>query len=168
MPPRLLHDDPHSVAVDRLAHLAPLLGRWIERLLGAHDPPLTVAQLLALEAVDEGVVGRRLAERASVSPAAVSQLLAALERAGLVERLPAVDDRRRLALGLTPEGRRTLRSARRALREGLRPLVTVLRRREAESLAAALDRLAPGVSGTPPPPRSPRPRPPGPRRPSPR
>ena len=62
---------------------APLVSRWIERLLAGHEPPLTVAQYLALQAVGEGeVVGAELARRTAVSPAAVSQLLAALEKAG--------------------------------------------------------------------------------------
>jgi DNA-binding MarR family transcriptional regulator len=65
----------------------PLVSRWIERLLAGHEPPLTVAQYLVLQAVDQGgVVGSELARRAAVSPAAVSQLLVALESGGLLER----------------------------------------------------------------------------------
>src|SRR2546423_1872385 len=97
-------------------------------------------------------------DHAAVSPAAVSQLLAGLEHAGLVERLRVSDDRRRQTVVLTPAGRRTLRSVRATLRRGLLPLVNVLRGPEAEALAAALSRLAPAVGATPPPrrPRSPR------------
>src|SRR6266705_406689 len=52
-------------AAEALARTAPLVSRWIERLLAAHDPPLTVAQYLALEAVAEGeMVGAELARRA--------------------------------------------------------------------------------------------------------
>ncbi|HLY85498.1 MAG TPA: MarR family transcriptional regulator [Gaiellaceae bacterium] len=137
--------------------MAPHVARWIERLLAAHEPPLTVAQLLALEAAEEGIVGAQLAERAAVSPAAVSQLLTGLEDAGLVARVRASDDRRRQRLVLTVAGRRTLRSVRETLARGLLPLVSVLRRTEAESLAAALAVLAPAVGATPPPRRPPRP-----------
>jgi len=148
---------PHREAADRLARVAPHVARWIERLLAAHEPPLTVAQLLALEAAEEGIVGAQLAERAAVSPAAVSQLLTGLEDAGLVARVRASDDRRRQRLVLTVAGRRTLRSVRETLARGLLPLVSVLRRTEAESLAAALAVLAPAVGATPPPRRPPRP-----------
>jgi DNA-binding MarR family transcriptional regulator len=151
-------------AAERLAGVVPHLARWIERLLAAHEPPLTVAQLLALEAAEEEIAAAQLAERAAVSPAAVSQLLTALEDAGLVERLRASEDRRRQRLVLTVSGRRTLRSVREALSKGLLPLVNVLRRPEAESLAAALAVLAPAVGGTPPPRRPPRSRPPRPQR----
>src|SRR6266536_1709283 len=74
-------------AAEALVRTAPLVSRWIERLLAAHDPPVTVAQYLALQAIAEGeLVGAELARRAAVSPAAVSQLLAALEHDGFLTR----------------------------------------------------------------------------------
>ena len=76
--PRPRHHTSGRQAAEALARTAPLVSRWIERLLGGHEPPLTVAQYLALQAIDEGdVVGSELARRTAVSPAAVSQLLAA-------------------------------------------------------------------------------------------
>ena len=38
-------------ATEALVGVAPLVSRWIERLLSAHQPPLTVAQFLALRAI---------------------------------------------------------------------------------------------------------------------
>src|SRR5438093_4421603 len=102
-------------AAEALVRAAPLVSRWIERLLAAHDPPLTVAQYLVLEAVAEGeIVGAELARRAAVSPAAVSQLLAALEGGGLLSR--ARLGGRRQPLTLTEQGRWALRSAQTSLR----------------------------------------------------
>src|SRR5881397_1651249 len=92
-------------AAEALVRTAPLVSRWIERLLAAHDPPLTVAQYLVLEAVSEGeIVGAELARRAAVSPAAVSQLLAALEDGNLLTRSRIEADRRRQPLALTEHG----------------------------------------------------------------
>src|SRR5947209_11151447 len=92
-------------AAEALARTAPLVSRWIERLLASHEPPLTVAQYLVLQAVAEAdVAGSDLARRTAVSPAAVSQLLDALESADLVERLRLADDRRRQPLVLTKRG----------------------------------------------------------------
>jgi DNA-binding MarR family transcriptional regulator len=148
-------------AAEALARTAPVVSRWIERLLAAHDPPLTVAQYLALQAVAEGdVLGSELARRAAVSPAAVSQLLAALERGGLLERRRLADDRRRQPLALTNDGRLALSSARRLLRERLAALLGDLPPREAEALASLLARLEASLSDVPPPPRPRRPRPP--------
>ncbi len=121
---------------------APLVSRWIERLLAAHNPQLTVAQYLALQAIAEGeIVGAELARRAAVSPAAVSQLLAALEDNGLLSRSRVDDDRRRQPLALTEQGQWALRSAQTALRERLAGLLADLPPPEADALAHLLDRL---------------------------
>jgi DNA-binding MarR family transcriptional regulator len=128
-------------------------------VLAAHEPPLTVAQYLALQAIDDGdVVGAELARRAAVSPAAMSQLLTALGDAGLLTRDRLEDDRRRQPLSLTEQGRWTLRSAQTALRERLAGLLADMPRAETDALARLLERLEASLSGTPPPPRPPKPR----------
>jgi DNA-binding MarR family transcriptional regulator len=149
-------------AAEALVRTAPLVSRWIERLLAAHDPPLTVAQYLALQAIAEGeIVGAELARRAAVSPAAVSQLLATLEEGGLLARGRLEVDRRRQSLALTEQGRRGLRSAQAELRDRLAGLLADLPPPEADALAGLLERLQASLSGTPPPPRPRRPPPPG-------
>jgi len=146
-------------AAEALVRTAPLVSRWIERLLAAHDPPFTVAQYLTLQAISDGeIVGAELARRAAVSPAAISQLLAALEEAGMLSRDRTGDDRRRQPLVLTEHGRWALRSAQTALRERLAGLLADISPRETEALARLLERLNASLSGTPPPPRPPRPR----------
>jgi DNA-binding MarR family transcriptional regulator len=144
-------------AAEALARTAPLVSRWIERLLAAHDPPLTVTQYLALQAIGDGeVVGAELARRAAVSPAAISQLLAGLEDAGLLTRDRLGDDRRRQPLVLTEHGRWVLQSAQTALRERLAGLLADIPSRESDALARLLERLEASLRGTPPPPRPPR------------
>jgi len=151
-------------AADALARVAPVVSRFVERLLAAHEPPLTLPQYLALRAVAEGEIGgAELARQASVSPAAVSQLLAALEGAGLIERSRAPDDRRRHALMLTEAGGRTVRSVSALLRERLSLLLSDLAEPEADALAHALGRLEALLRGTAPPPRPRRPPPPRPK-----
>jgi DNA-binding MarR family transcriptional regulator len=145
-------------AAKALARVAPLANRWVERLLAAHDPPLTPAQYAVLQAVSEhDVVGADLARRAAVTPAAVSQLLAGLEEAGLIERLREAGDRRRQTLALSPRGEQVMRSARGLLRGGLAGLLEGLPPPEAGALARALERVEALLGGTAPPPRPPRP-----------
>src|SRR6266540_515212 len=104
VPPPHRHD---TEAAQALTAAAPLATRWIERLLAQHDSPLTVTQYLALRAIDrEGVSGTELARRAGVSGPAVSQLLAALADAGLLDRGPLARDRRRQILSLSEAGER--------------------------------------------------------------
>jgi DNA-binding MarR family transcriptional regulator len=141
--------------------MAPLVSRWIERLLAAHEPPFTVAQYLTLQAIADGeIVGAELARRAAVSPAAISQLLAALENAGMLTRDRLDNDRRRQPLALTEHGQWALRSAQTALRERLAGLLADMPPPETDALARLLERLQASLSGTPPPPRPPRPHPP--------
>src|SRR5439155_11528575 len=139
-----------------LVRTAPLVSRWIERLLTGHEPPLTVAQYLALQAIDDGgVVGSELARRTAVSPAAVSQLLAALETGGLLERQRLPGDRRRQPLALTGRGEQALRSAQVLLRTRLAALLSDLPRPEADALARLLTTIEGSLSGTAPAPRPP-------------
>jgi DNA-binding MarR family transcriptional regulator len=155
-----------------LAAAAPLASRWVERVLGSHEPPLTVAQYLALRAIAAGPVwGSVLAERAGVSPAAVSQLVSTLEADGLVERRATGSDRRARDLGLTSRGRSTLRSATALVGERLAELLIDLPRPEADALTRLLERVEAALSGTAPPRRTAMPagrappRPPAPRSP---
>jgi DNA-binding MarR family transcriptional regulator len=130
----------------------------MERLLAAHEPPLTIAQLLALRAVEgRSVAATDLAQRTAVSGAAVSQLVAELERAGLLQRAPAAADRRRLELVLTARGRRTLAAAQRRLGKELGALLAGLPPPEAEALARGLGQVESLLAGTPPPRRPPPP-----------
>jgi DNA-binding MarR family transcriptional regulator len=103
------------------------------------------------------VVGAELARGAAVSPAAVSQLLGALEQEGLVSRERLEDDRRRQPLSLTQQGQWALRSAQTTLRERLAGLLVDIPPPETDFLARLLERLQASLSGKPPPPRPHRP-----------
>ena len=153
---------PPAEAAEALVAVAPLVNRWIERLLAAHEPPLTVAQFLALRAIAaDGVSGSELARRAGVSGPAVSQLLAGLLDAGLLERHELSEDRRRHTLALSARGKRALAAAQSLLRDRLSALLAELPRPEADALARALPQVEATLSGAPPPRRPPPPRPPG-------
>ena len=155
---------PQTAATDALISVAPLLTRWIERLLAGHDPPLTLAQYLALRAIASGSDGgSEIARRTGVSGPAVSQLLASIGDAGLIERGEVPTDRRRQSLTLSTAGTRTLRSAEALLRRGIGGMLAELPRPEADALARSLDAVGAALDGRPPP-RRPPPRPPGPRR----
>jgi DNA-binding MarR family transcriptional regulator len=157
---------PPLEAAEALVAVAPLVSRWIERLLAGHEPPLTVAQFLALRAIaTQGASASELAQRTGVSGPAVSQLLAGLADAGLLERDELPEDRRRHTLALSARGTRALLSTQTLLRERLSLLLAELPRPEADALARALPHVEATLSGAPPPRRpQPPPRPPRPRR----
>ena len=153
---------PATDAAHALVAVAPLVTRWIERLLGGTDPPLTVPQYLALRSIArEQVSGSELARRTGVSEPAVSQLLAGLAGGGLIERSPAADDRRRLELTLSDAGRDVLDAAESTLRARVSTLLADLPRPESDALSRALPQVEALLAGTEPPRRpSPPPRPP--------
>jgi DNA-binding MarR family transcriptional regulator len=129
--------------------------------LAVHEPSLTVAQFLALRAVAcEELSASELARRTGVSGPAVSQLLASLVDAGLIERSELAEDRRRHALALTASGQQVLASARAVLSERLAGLLAELPPPEADALARALPQVEAQLSGALPPRRPPPPRPP--------
>jgi DNA-binding MarR family transcriptional regulator len=146
---------------DTLAAVAPLVTRWMERVLAAHAPPLTLGHYLGLRAIGAGATtAAGLARATGVSEAAVSQLVGGFERSGLVERTPSSDDRRRRELTLTPEGAELLRSAQLLVRGRLDPLLASLAPHDSHELARLLDRLEPILAGHAPPRRPPPPHPP--------
>lgn len=66
---------------------------------------ISLLQAEVLRLVREGVqLPSRLAEQLEILPSQVSHLLASLEEAGLLERHPDPEDRRRVLLRLTPQG----------------------------------------------------------------
>ena len=149
-----------SDAAEALVAVALLAGRWIERLLGRHDPPLTVAQYLALRAIArEALSGTELARRTGVSGPAVSQLIAGLVDARLVTTQPLPEDRRRQVPGLTRAGAKALESANATLREQLGSLLAPMPRAEADALVHLLSRVEAQLAGAPPPRRPPPPPP---------
>ena len=119
------------VSLELANRLRPLLLRLSRELRReTHSLGVTGRQvsLLIQIAQSPGLGVRALASREGVSAAGVSVTIARLERAGLIERTPNAEDRRRQGLRLTAAGERVLRS---------------VRSRRTAWLAARIDRLDP-------------------------
>ena len=82
---------------------------------------------------NRGIGVRDLAGLERISPASMSGQVDRLERAGLIQRTPNPNDRRRQGLSLTPEGERVLRSVKSRRTAWL---ATRLQRLSPEELAA--------------------------------
>jgi DNA-binding MarR family transcriptional regulator len=91
-----------------------------DRRLRARDPQqpgdLSQGQVRALFkfAGDEEVTAGELAKRAELSPASMTAMLDALEKAGMVERHRSETDRRQVIVRLTPAGQERLHERKRA------------------------------------------------------
>jgi DNA-binding MarR family transcriptional regulator len=88
-----------------------------------------------------GIGVRELAGLERMSPAAMSGYVDRLERAGLVQRTPDQDDRRRHGLSVTAEGDRVLRSVRSRRTAWLASRLERLSPEDLEALDAAVEPL---------------------------
>jgi DNA-binding MarR family transcriptional regulator len=68
--------------------------------------------LLVVAAASPGATQQQLAERAEIDPSSMVALIDELEAAGLAERRPDAEDRRKRAIHLTPHGEDVLAQAR--------------------------------------------------------
>ncbi|MCL2419318.1 MAG: MarR family transcriptional regulator [Conexibacteraceae bacterium] len=158
--PRRPKHDPGPPAASALLAAAPLVARWMERLLAQVEPPLTLVQYDALRAIaDAPLTAAELALRTGVSGPAVSQLLATLVAARWVERHPLETDRRRQELSLTSSGEELVASIERAMTARLSDLIGQAPAPELDALTRALPFVRAALAGTPLPRR---PHPPGP------
>ena len=91
-----------------IARLERALRKEIGRLVGPRG--LSVAQYTTLSILRSrsGLSNAQLARRLWVTPQSMNEVISALERAGLIERVPDTANRRILRTALTPTGRATL------------------------------------------------------------
>jgi DNA-binding MarR family transcriptional regulator len=135
--------EPETVA----SELRVVLGRIVRRLRAerVERRGLPLAQVVVLGRLDRGGPSgiSALAAAEHMRPQSMAATVAALEGAGLVVRRPDPEDRRRVAIDLTPAGREVL-AADRARREGwlAEAIRTDLNPRERKVLAEATGLLA--------------------------
>jgi DNA-binding MarR family transcriptional regulator len=130
-----------------VADLLLRVSRRLQRRVAAGLAPLgvTQAQVRALRALDREHRPVRmgvLAERLDVVPRSATSLIDALAAAGLVRREPDPDDRRAVAVSLTPEGRLTLVSVRRVRRQVADELLAPLDQDQRAALRSLLETVA--------------------------
>ena len=91
-----------------IARLERALRKEIGRLVGPRG--LSVAQYTTLSILRSrsGLSNAQLARRLWVTPQSMNEVISALERAGLIERVPDAGNRRILRTALTTTGRATL------------------------------------------------------------
>jgi MarR family transcriptional regulator, transcriptional regulator for hemolysin len=126
-------------------HLISLAARGFARLSEARLKPLGfgVGHLPVLVALREGQTGsqRDLARFARIEQPSMAQMLARMERDGLIYRIPDPADRRSSQISLTQNALSRLPEACAMLFQGNRDALTGFTEQEAAKLAALLTRL---------------------------
>jgi DNA-binding MarR family transcriptional regulator len=149
----ILHNSPAEEFLDGFDALAAAVRRARGAPAQAEGPALTLSQYGLLQ----GLVGRgsararELADEAGIAPSTATRILDALERRGIVRRRRADDDRRAVAITLTPLGHEVLqaqddwvRAHQLAFFEALPPEEQELAPDLLVRLAALIDELAAG------------------------
>ena len=103
---------------------------------------MTLGQYTALSVLERrgGLSSAQLARRHFVTPQAMQQLVAGLERDGVIERRPDAGNRRILRVWLTRHGAEVLATCHEAVADVERRMLTALEPGEAEAFAHALER----------------------------
>jgi DNA-binding MarR family transcriptional regulator len=130
----------------RAAYLLARVGRtqsvrFAERMRSVGLRPKHFAVLNAI-ALADGASQQELGGRMGLDPSGLVGAIDELEGMGLVERRRDPADRRRYALGLTPDGTATLRRARRLVSDSARDLLGALGDEEVETLVELLAKVA--------------------------
>lgn len=126
-------------------HLITLAARGFARLSEARLKPLGfgVGHLPVLVALQEGRADtqRDLARFARIEQPSMAQMLARMERGGLIERTPSATDGRSSRIALTAAAEARLPEARDVLLDGNREALSGFTEEEAAQLLALLTRL---------------------------
>lgn len=96
---------PSSQVVSAAHELRIVLGQLVRRLRAEYAFPVAQASVLSRLDRDGAQTASELAAAERVRPQSMAQTLAELEGAGLIERRPDPEDRRRIQVELTGRGR---------------------------------------------------------------
>ena len=121
--------------------LSRLLNRWGDLhfpLLGLASAQLPV---LAMLADGQRLTQKQLAEAAEIEQPTMAQLLARMERDGLIRRTPNPHDKRSTLIALTPRAQQALPAAREHLARGTGAALAGFTPREARTLERLLTRM---------------------------
>ena len=121
--------------------------RIIERLRASGFPEVRPAHGKVFEHVGDGRRVSEMAERAQVTKQSMGELVATLERAGYVERVPDPTDRRAQLVRTTARGHAAANVGREVLDELYEDLVDLLGAAELRRLERGLERIAERLSG---------------------
>ena len=138
-----------------IARLSNLLGSWAmdisDRVVGAAEASAgrgsqAPAALVALHQFAGGGTIERLRRVLGLSHSAAVRLIDGLVTDGHVAREPAADDRRSVALTLTPSGRSTARQIIAARRRAIEPTLERLNQAELDALTQLAERLTADIA----------------------
>jgi DNA-binding MarR family transcriptional regulator len=140
-------DDDSDLAFEILRSLRRILRKVSQHSRNlSREVGLTVPQLLCMRAIRDGgsngrVTAATVSQRVRLSPPTVSRIVERLERAGLISRKRDHEDRRRVWISLTDNGRERLAESPTPLQEEFLARIGALPRGERQALLTSLEKI---------------------------
>ena len=133
---------PSAQVVQDASELRLVLGQLVRRLRAEYSFPVAQASVLSRIDREGAQTTSALAAAERVRPQSMAQTLAELETAGLIERRPDPDDRRRVQIELTALGRKQVLEGRGRREDWLAAAIAAeLSQEEQRTLLAAVPLL---------------------------
>lgn len=132
-------DEELLVALRKVIRAIDIRSRQLSKDFGLTGPQLMVMQSVGKE---PGVMVRQVAEDINLSPATVTSILDRLEVKNLVQRVRSTEDKRRVGLFLTDDGRDILQNAPMPFQEHFTNRFAKLQEWEQSQMVATMQRIA--------------------------
>jgi DNA-binding MarR family transcriptional regulator len=127
------------VSIRKIIRAIDIRSRKLSKESGLTGPQLLILQELA---GNDGITAKQIALKINLSQATVTTILDRLECKQLIERIRSQEDRRKVALHLTEEGRAALEFAPKPIEEAFVEKFTALKEWEQLQLISGVERIA--------------------------
>lgn len=128
------------LALRKVIRATDLYSKKLNKVTGLTAPQLLILREVA--AAPSGITASKVAQNITLSPATVSNVLDRLELRGLLHRERSTEDRRRVVLSLTAQGREQLEAAPQPLQESFILKFHSLADWEQSQLLSSMQRIA--------------------------
>lgn len=127
------------ISIRKVIRAIDLHSKQLNKLSGLTGPQLLIMQEIARV---KGVTASQIAKQINLSAATVTNILDRLENRGLIERIRSSEDKRRVSLFLTDNGRNSLIDAPQPLQEHFIQKFSCLESWEQSLLLSSMQRIA--------------------------
>ncbi|WP_371378154.1 MarR family winged helix-turn-helix transcriptional regulator [Thalassotalea aquiviva] len=127
------------ISIRKVIRAIDLHSKQLNKTSGLTGPQLLILQEIARV---KGVMASQVAKQVNLSAATVTNIIDRLENRGLVERIRSTQDKRRVGLFLTEQGRNLLINAPQLLQEGFIQKFCSLEEWEQSLLLSSMQRIA--------------------------
>lgn len=132
-------DEELLVALRRIIRAIDMRSRQLHKEVGLTGPQLLILQKVGKQ---DGVMVKEIAEEINLSSATVTSILDRMEAGNLVKRIRSTEDKRKVGVFLTEQGKSALKTAPLPFQEHFTNRFTSMEEWEQSQMVATLQRIA--------------------------